>query len=164
MRTHWKELLDVFSALGYLVKELDPNGVDLYFTNHSGYCSFRHRSKVTEILETMTQEGDTDIELRLQIILQPYMEKLEKRAKGQPSFQWNPRAKEVIRPMNIYVLTDGCWEDACTGDKQIRNFANKLDELNFTKNQVGIQFISFGRDQAGLDRLNCLDSDIETAL
>jgi hypothetical protein len=66
--------------------------------------------------------------------------------------------------MNIYVLTDGCWENACTGENQIRNLVDELVKLKLTKDQVGIQFIRFGNDQRGLERLSYLDSGLGAGL
>jgi hypothetical protein len=163
MRPYWKDVKKVFSALCYLVKKLLDDGVELYFTNDPSRYRFKDRAPFMEVLNRKDQHGDTDIEFRLQKIIQPYKEKLEKQVKRGLFFMRNPFEKKV-RPMNIYALTDGCWEDACTGEKQIRNLVDKLVELEMTKEQVGIQFISFGQEQTGLDRLNHLDSGIGAGL
>lgn len=153
----------VFSALCYLVKKLDDDGIDLYFTNTSKSYKFKDAKPFIEILDRKSHTGDTDIELRLQKILQPYKERLEKHVNKTSFYLKNPFEKK-LRPMSIYVLTDGCWEHACTGDKQIKNLVEKLVELKLTKEQVGIQFISFGQDQTGLQRLVHLDSNLGAGL
>lgn len=153
----------VFSALCYLVKELDDDGVDLYFTNTSESYKFKDTTPFMEVLDRKSLAGDTDIELRLQKIFASYKERLAKHINKTP-FNIKALFEKKLRPMSIYVLTDGCWEQACVGDKQIRNLVEELVGLKFTKEQVGIQFIRFGRDPRGVQRLNHLDSNLGAGL
>jgi hypothetical protein len=67
---------------------------------------------------------------------------------------------KVVRRLNLYILTNGIWEDKSTGKIPIVNFAQKLMKLGMIKGQVGIQFISFGNNPAGLERMRVLDSEL----
>jgi len=45
-------------------------------------------------------------------------------------------------------------------DEPIRIFVEKLKDLGLLDTQVGIQFIRFGNDERGMERLQKLDSDL----
>jgi hypothetical protein len=154
MEPHWKSLIKVFEALTYILKDVDPNGLDLSFT----IC--RETLKKTEKTKTLVNmvksrsellKGTTDMNLRLSEILDTYQTKLEK-----PKTFW----RKSVLPMNLYILTDGIWEPNCDAAGPIKNLVNKLNELHKGRVQVGIQFIRFGNNAEAIDRLNILDSGL----
>jgi hypothetical protein len=154
MKPHWEWLIKVVEALTYILKDVDPNGLDLSFT----VCSEKQKktkrpASLVELVESRSEllEGATDMNLRLSDILDTYQTELEKPKKFY---------RKSVLPMNLYVLTDGIWEPNCDAAGPITNLVNKLNELHKGRVQVGIQFISFGNNAEAINRLNILDSGL----
>jgi hypothetical protein len=166
MAEHWDKVIDTFSILTYLVKGSDPDGVDLYFTMSSP--GERHNSKRTTKLEKIVRDrerkGRSDIRVVLDSILNDYTGKLgSQKARRTGLARFTPQEKD-LRPLNLYVLTDGLWQDQCNAIPPIRRLVERLVELNMDEKQIGIQFISFGNHPAGLHRLRELDSNLKLGL
>jgi hypothetical protein len=154
MKPHWKRLTRVFEALSYILKDVDPNGLDLSFTISADTLKKTKRtSKLVEMVKLRSKHlvGTTDMNLKLTEILVTYQTELEK----PQGFFGKP-----ILPRNLYILTDGVWEPNCDAAAPIKNLVNKLNKLDKGRVQVGIQFISFGENTAALERLDILDSGL----
>ncbi|KAI2476234.1 SPS1 Serine-threonine protein kinase [Pyrenophora tritici-repentis] len=157
MKKHWEQVRRVFEALAYLVKELDPDGIELRFTNN---CSLDDRSKdrrnLIRTLKRVTPSGQCQMGLALSKILPRYPQ-------NQPDKRssWRPAPAEKTG-MNIYIFTDGVWskENNCveTTVQHIELLVDKLVQSGQLQG-VGIQFIRFGDDQVGRERLDFLDND-----
>lgn len=74
---------------------------------------------------------------------------------------WSSRVEEKP-PVNIYILTDGVWsqgqECLSTVQDHITRLVNHLWETGRLEH-VGIQFIRFGDNEIGRQRLDILDND-----
>ena len=70
-------------------------------------------------------------------------------------FEQRRRASRLAR-WNIYVLTDGSWEDASV-KQTIRDTVSRLTTLAVPQMHFGIQFIQFGDHPLGTRRLEELD-------
>jgi hypothetical protein len=154
MKPHWKRVTRVFEALSYILKDVDPNGLDLSFTISADTLKKTKRtSKLVEMVKLRSKHlvGTTDMNLKLTEILVTYQTELEK----PQGFFGKP-----ILPRNLYILTDGVWEPNCDAAAPIKNLVNKLNKLDKGRVQVGIQFISFGENTAALERLDILDSGL----
>lgn len=153
MEPHWEWLIKVVEALTYILKEVDPNGLDLSFTVCSEKLTTKRTTSLVELVESRSKllKGSTDMKLRLSGILDTYQTELEK-----------PKTffRNSVLPMNLYVLTDGIWEPNCDAAGPITNLVNKLNKLHKGRVQVGIQFISFGNNAEAIHRLNILDSGL----
>jgi hypothetical protein len=166
MDQYWDKVIDVFSILAYIVKESDPDGIDLYFTmsppreRHNG----KRTSKLEKIVRDRKPRGKSDIRVALDSILNDYTGRLGiQKARRRGLARFAPQEKD-LRPLNLYVLTDGVWQDRCDAVPPIRRLVDRLIELNMDEKQIGIQFISFGDDPRGLARLDVLDSDLNLRL
>jgi hypothetical protein len=160
MSGHWGEVTDVFEALSYILKYVDPDGLDLSFTV-SGESLKNY--KVTSTLVQSVRDrksrlkGTTDMNLKLTTLLENYQAALEKPPREVKSlFRRKP-----VRPLNLYILTDGIWEAKCDAEGPIRRLIKKLADLGKGRIQVGIEFISFGNNIAGLQRMDHLDSGLD---
>lgn len=60
--------------------------------------------------------------------------------------------------MNIYILTDGVWEPNSDVAGAILSLARTLLESDYPPRQVAIQFIRFGHDPEGAEKLDHLAS------
>jgi len=164
MSPHWNDVIPVFEILAYIVKSADPDGIDLYFTMtdevyNNKRSTFLRKSAVSKLVSTVEARrtklrGSSNITWRLDSILEPYITKLRN---GH-----NLRTGGVVRPLNLYILTDGVWEDKVDASGCIKGIVEKLKEFGYRQdsNQIGIQFISYGKDQKGLKRLQDLDDNL----
>jgi len=153
MLEHWSNVCKTFKALTYLVRETGEAKIDLHFTI-SRRCEKKARKSkdLLPIVQAMEDEirskdSTTDINFRLNEILEDYKRNLDN------NHWWRSKPK----PLSLFVLTDGIWEDEVTASEPIKNAVAKLEDLRKDKRQIGIQFISFGNDPEGLQRLEHLD-------
>jgi hypothetical protein len=157
MREHWDEVKRVFDLLGYIVKDSDPDGIELFFTKSAKQYKSTATTKLMKTIEERRLEGSTNIGSRLGDILQKYQGKLDNQAQSRSLFSLS---RSELRPMNIYVLTDGLWQPKSDAEAPIKNLVSKLKERGKLKEQVGIQFIQFGNDAEATERLKRLDSGL----
>lgn len=151
---------DVFEALSYIVKEVDPNGFDLWFTGPG--TPLKNQKRTTDpsrIVEYRILQGTTDINNKLEKIFDDYLEALKKPKTGMLA-----KFSKAVKPLSLYVLTDGVWEQDCNPRHLVETFVNQLEGLGKVKGKVGIEFISFGEDPVGLDRMELLDSGLNVKL
>jgi hypothetical protein len=154
MVPHWESLTKLFVALSYILKTVDPNGLDLSFTiSREGLTKVKKTSKLVTMVKARSKhlKGTTDMNLKLTAILEAYKAELEK----PKNFYSKP-----IMPRNFYILTNGVWEPNCDAAGPIKSLVNKLNDLGKGRVQVGIQFISFGDNLDALQRLDILDSGL----
>ncbi len=117
-------------------------------------------SKFVKSLEKTQPSGISDISILLNSILLRYKSKLHK-AYGAGS-ERTSSARSDLKPLSLYVLTDGTWQPECDAEDPIKSLVQTLVALNVPdKKQVGIQFISFGRNPEGLARMETLDSNMK---
>lgn len=159
MLDHWKKARKVLRLLGYLVKNYDPNGVDLYFT-----CPFKkyaNLTKTTAMLEIFDRQKPSneshrsDMSARLSDIVGEYRNKLDKIHERRFLFK-RPMTRET-RKLSLYVFTDAVWQPGCEVAPVIRSLITTLKEKNLHKQQIGIQFIQFGDKAEETKRLKDLD-------
>lgn len=93
------------------------------------------------------KDSTTDINICLFQILEDYKRHLDK------NHWWKSKPK----PLSLFIFTDGVWEKEVTASEPIKSVVAKLEDLRKDKRQIGIQFISFGSDPAGLGQLEHLD-------
>ncbi|EPE29987.1 Protein kinase-like (PK-like) [Glarea lozoyensis ATCC 20868] len=163
MRKQWSNLTPVFGALAYMVKTVDPDGLDLHFTMSNRLFHGTQTSVLVNQVRGHQCQGSSNMGHRLTTIMATY--------KAQLRDQYNFRqghlddaTKEYVRPVNYYIFTDGRWDPGCEPDSAIKELTELMVELDVEENQVGIQFISFGNDKAGLANLKRLDDDLDVEI
>jgi len=164
------EVADYVYVLSYMVKRLDKDGIDLYYFNSSQSVE---RAKNSTKLETHVRghkfSGVSSPENSLVKKLDAYSKKVEAFVSGIPEDQshgWKShlplalsKAPKLPAPLSVYVLTDGVWQLGGHEDleKTIRDLIKNLRAAKCKRKQIGIQFIRFGNNPAGIERLNALD-------
>lgn len=159
------DLERLLGILVYIAKGYDPNGVDVHFMINKRH-DIKNCKKTRDVkmaLQKCEFKGSADFGACIQLHLRDYGERLEEhfarnrpRSKGRSRYSLSSESR--LRPVTFYILTNGVWvpgEQA--GQEAIVNLCQLLERLNRRKGQVGIQFISFGSDSAGLKRLQALD-------
>ncbi|RYN69915.1 hypothetical protein AA0119_g5904 [Alternaria tenuissima] len=157
MHQHWKEVKRVFEALAYLVKTKDPDGIELRFANSCEHDDRqKHRNGLMKNFEKVKPGGQCQMGIALNKILPNYY-----RTQMNKRSSWSSRVEEKP-PVNIYILTDGVWsqgqECLSTVQDHITRLVNHLWETGRLEH-VGIQFIRFGDNEIGRQRLDILDND-----
>ncbi|KAF1974922.1 hypothetical protein BU23DRAFT_553149 [Bimuria novae-zelandiae CBS 107.79] len=157
MKEHWDSAKRTFSALGYIVKGKDPDGMEIRSTMDT---SFKKRNKdrgpLRKALSTLQPGGECDIGRTLGQILRDLHPDNAKDTNGH-GFFWSKQKWGV----NIYVLTDGVWEDGDDWIARVVEPIKKLIDSGMQKGQLGIQFIQFGSDPVGTARLRMLDDHLK---
>jgi len=161
MRPHWKEVQRVFEALAYLVKTMDPDGIELHFANspeHKGRD--KDRKRLTRKFDKVKPYGECQMGIALSNILPLYYQNPHRNPTSKRS-SLSLRAEEKP-PVNIYILTDGVWSPdkycVSTIQNHITNLVDNLWKAGKLQH-VGIQFIRFGNHPIGKQRLEYLDND-----
>ena len=161
MAPYWEQVKIVLEALSYIVKDCDPDGTELYFTICRQYRKDQNTTKLLKMLTNKRLRGSTDIDFRLNEILEKYKSRFDEPSSLMSSIRSIAKKEpKVVRPLNLYILTNGVWESQSTGETPIVNLAQKLIKLGKIKSQVGIQFISFGDNPVGLEKMRKLDSGL----
>lgn len=147
---HWADIRGVFEALSFIVEDDDPDGVEVHFTT---VPEAKKISKLSSDLathaRTVQPRGDTNLEDNLKAILTEYENKLYLRSVG--------KLPSPVRPLSIYILTDGKWEGGGNPEVPMLGLAQSLKDYNLTRQQIGIEFITFGDDQGALLYMQNLD-------
>lgn len=166
MRSHyWGNVADTFRALEYPASQVDPDGIELYFTSDpgKGYKSLwnrfpmLHRGEPKSLIDLVIDRrkvGDDicHMERSLSMILEKVKKKLSSRHQRETS---------------IYILTDAVWDDPtdrymylCGVDNPIRSLVKEMCNKNIMRTHVSLQFILFGENAVSKRRLKYLDDDL----
>ena len=161
MRQHWDDVKSTFEALAYLVKTMDPDGIELRFANNRRYDSRgKDRKTLLKNFEKVKPSGQSQMGIALNNILPNYYHNPHQSQASNRS-SWSPRVEEQPA-VNIYILTDGVGSPGhhclSTIKSHVTNLVNHLVATGRLQH-VGIQFIRFGNDDVGRERLDILDND-----
>ena len=161
IRDHWDDVLEVVTALAYLVKGCGPEGIELYLTSNPEKPQKARKdtsSSLVDFLRHRPKAGDPadgNLERNLGDILTRVKDKMSPRRLLQSK---SP-------PQSIYILTDGLWdgrEDRCGVDMPIKTLVTEMrrQEINLNRTHVSIQFIRFGRDPVAKKWMDYLDNQL----
>lgn len=155
MGSYWHEVIALFSVLAYIVKRLDDNGLDMYFTVSTAVKHFKDTKGAISHLEYMSPSTYSNIDSRLQQILGRYQENFGHQKEWKSYFGLKSR----VKPLSLYVFTDAAWQ-GCDAVAPIEAMIEKQRQLGLPKEQVSIQFIRFGNHTGGIRKLKYLDSGL----
>jgi hypothetical protein len=148
MASVWPEVKRVFEALSYMVKGMSSVGTELFYTVSYDANLRRDPTDLCKHLATKSVGGETDISYRLNLQLQSYVVKLN-------DSQGIKSKKGGIRPISLYVLTNGEWE---AGPLKItpKETTDFLKSKNLADGQVTVEFISFAECVRTSQKINDL--------
>ncbi|MBE3049556.1 VWA domain-containing protein [Candidatus Bathyarchaeota archaeon] len=158
----WRETKDALRSITPICAAHDSDGIDLYFLNHksrqladpasgkpaTGYWGLKDAAAVEGLFGSVRPSGGTPTGTRLQHILKPYLQLLER----------NKDTIENIKPVNVIVITDGVPSDDVEGVLLLA--AKKLDRLEAPPYQVGVQFFQVGNEMGAREALQDLDDGL----
>lgn len=161
-KNHWNEVIDAVKALGYLVKHADPDGVELFVTSGSAKLKKSGTKEISTVVRSLAQHERTPLggPCNMESSLGPILEHVKSNlAKGPGFLQQTNR-----RGINVYILTDAIWEGGpdvqCGVEEPIKDLSRTMKALGKTRTTVALQFIQFGDDALGKERLRYLDEEL----
>ncbi len=140
----WADVKRVFEALSYVVKGMSPDGTELFFTISFETWRRKDTFDLCTYLEKKKTNGQTNIAWRLNLQLELYRAKI-----------WGAHSsKKPLRPMSIYILTNGEWGKGADPKVTIKQTADLLMQHDMLNGQVTVEFISFADTAAGMQHIN----------
>ena len=166
MRAHQDELEALFEALAYLLKESDPDGLEMYFTMTDESYRAKSSCKLMKYLKNHNPPIDrSNIRTRLIRIVGEYQRRLNDQLQSGRNRRLSfTRTPGQVRPQSLYVFTDGIWQPSSDITDIVENLVKSLTDHRLPPEQFGIQFIRFGNDIEGIERLARLDSRLNLAM
>ncbi|KAK8041732.1 hypothetical protein PG993_006255 [Apiospora rasikravindrae] len=172
MQNHRGEVDKLAKALSYLMKQLDPNGVEVYFTSNpklKTVCD--SSSKVEGLLNKTFSHGHgayCQMERTLENVFRDVKSKLLNSGEANSSSRQHLRDRLMngakASGVSIYVLTSGVWDcsedGTCGVEKPIENMIAWMREHDVGRTEASIQFVRFGADTRGIKRLTILDDEV----
>ncbi|GJJ07362.1 hypothetical protein Clacol_001564 [Clathrus columnatus] len=144
----WFEAKDALAGIAALAARYDTNGIDLYFLNSPTVgTNLKSAAEVERIFDAVRPDGITPTGERLEELLLDYLCRYEDSM---------PKPK----PVNFVILTDGAPSD--DPESVIVTAAKRLDALNASLTQIGIQFVQIGADPEATEALQQMDNDLST--
>lgn len=163
MKKHWETVKNVWDALAYLVKKMDKDGIEIRFANsRTQNGQHKDRDSLRRRLKNVKPGGQCNMELALSDLLPDcYPSDPPSTRRRSLSLRQRPKERSGV---NIYILTDGVWsqedDPLCGVQKHIRLCVDRMNAEAQLK-YVGIQFIRFGNDPIGKERLERLDNGLQ---
>lgn len=139
--------------LAHIVIDCDPDGIDVLFTNEGTRRQSTSAEGLYNYALSIQARGYTDAEAAMETMLKDY----EKKLRDYGALRDAGRNPDPVRPLSIYFLTDGAWVAGGNPEVHFLLIGEALKALGLPRQQIGIQFISFGNRQDGLERLDLLD-------
>ena len=150
----WSQTRSALEAIVPICTAQDADGIDIHFLNRKDCSSFRNVTSldaVRDIFSHVSPGGLTPTGNRLNDIIGPYLNKLERAGAAQSK----------LKPLNIIVITDGCPTDGNNLESAIIRAAQRLDALEAPAWQIGVQFFQVGGDQSATKSLVGLDDNLK---
>lgn len=132
MAQYWKDLIVLVSLLAYLTKSDEPT--ELLCTTNAVSVQSTRSSAFVKSLSHIQPAGISDVGSMLETVLYPYS------ANGSSSW--------VLKPLTVYVFTDGLWSPECDVVSPIGNVVMTHDIAYLTRARgfCTVQFIRFGEN------------------
>ena len=157
MLAHRKDVVEVVSLLAYMLKGLDPDGLEICFTQSTNKVQSGRSTKLSKAVNQVPFYGISNMRMRLGSIFHEHQNDL-----GTPTNPPGPWYKRAAPPkakngVSFYIFTDGKYQPNNDVGSTIKAIVDYMKEHKLPKEHVGIQFIRFGEDPDGIDHLNHLD-------
>ncbi|KAJ9611408.1 hypothetical protein H2200_004592 [Cladophialophora chaetospira] len=160
MKSNWDEVLNLLGILAYTLKGFDEDGTEVRFTMSDSHYRAKNTTTLSHYVKKIQPSGTSDIEHSLRRIVEPYLQKASHTSQIPKRFL----TERPTRPLSIYVFTDGVWGPKSDPSGLLTTLTKKLQDPEIAYRDVGIQFIQFGNDQRGAERLKLLDNELSRGL
>ncbi|KAF2116786.1 hypothetical protein BDV96DRAFT_34877 [Lophiotrema nucula] len=164
MGEHWMSVVDTAKTLAWFVKKVDRDGLELRSAipvarNQNRWNHIKTSTDVEKIATGLRKYSKSNLTHIMDEILDTYRAEMNKEYHRRKQ-KWVSVAKLTpgLKPMTIYVFTDGVWEPRTDLTDTILRTVDALKATQQPSTQVGIQFIQFGNDPVGTERMEKLDN------
>jgi tetratricopeptide (TPR) repeat protein len=155
MRKHWDEAQKLIPTLAYIAKQVDVDGIEVYFTNSQAKKIRKSATDLERLIIETVPHGDEDVGSVLQSVLHEF----ESGLKSESLTLTRPKSSRGGRGA-IYIFTDAHLLRKDDIGSTIEQFAETCKQFGVKRQQVGIQFISFGNDPESLAKLRHIDNNL----
>ncbi|KAK7952722.1 uncharacterized protein PG986_008450 [Apiospora aurea] len=170
MQTHSQEASGFAKALSYLIKKLDRDGFEVFFTSAPTAKTVCKTSSDVEALFNKSFLDGHNANCRMEYTLGKVLTDVVRPKLGQKTAAEGGSTKRIfsrrakVSAVSIYVLTTGVWDESSDGTCGVETPIESLIAY-MRKNDVGrtdamIQFVSFGSNERGIRRLVALDDEL----
>ncbi|KAL9025601.1 MAG: hypothetical protein Q9180_007638, partial [Flavoplaca navasiana] len=163
MEPHRKKVDEVLELLLTLIQTYNSDGIDLHFSTGPTQATKLRPSTLENLLKTMRERpahGRPDFRQCFAEIIADYQSRFHHNKSRTRLRHPNSTLPRGPRPLSLYVLTNGVWDPKCTLITEVKSLVAWLQEHNLPNKHVGIQFIRFGNDRGGKERLETLDAGL----
>lgn len=169
MQEYREEVLRWVLELGYLVKELDPDGGEVRCTsNHTKVVKFKKSRDAKRFVSETFADGK-GAPCNMESALLGVADSIR-----EPPSTVSSRLLSITRPgsgpkkTSVLVFTDGVWDsslgklenDLMGADESIESLIKHMKDSSIGRPNISIQFLRFGSDPVGIRRLKSLDDDL----
>ena len=135
-RSRWSTVLNAASTLADGVKDLDPDGLDVYtFATRVKKLGNASAQGITELFAKQAPFGSTNLAGLLNLVLRP----------------WQPH-----KPTTLLVITDGQPNDQVAAAHELIVATQKMS----TEDQLAVSFVQIGDDPTATQFLHFLDDEL----
>ncbi|CAH0025734.1 unnamed protein product [Clonostachys rhizophaga] len=161
-----EEVLRWVSKLGYLVKELDPDGGEIRCTSdHNKTVKFTSSTEAEKFVSEKFADGKggpCDMENALFGVVDS-IRGAASTVSSRLSFL--KRSGSGPKKTTVLVFTDGVWDSSIESgvmgaDEPIESLIKHMKKKDIGRPNISIQFLRFGSDPVGIRRLESLDDDL----
>ncbi|KAF5628942.1 serine threonine kinase [Fusarium sp. NRRL 52700] len=132
-------------VISYVAKEADNDGMEVYAASRTFYGPIKCKNS-TEVEAAIDRFETVQGTCKLRKCLDNILDRVLR--------------KESFKPTSIYILTDGIWEP---GEDQVKFAVNRaikfLIDHQRPSSAIMFQFVQFGDDQKGKERMRKLDDE-----
>lgn len=168
MQREQAEVIKVVKALSYLLKHLDPDGIEVVCTSSPGII--KRLKTATDIKNFINKEfrsgydANCAIEVALDVVLETVRAKYLEQPRGSRLSRVPTFSTSRSPTISIFVFTSGKWDHSETGtcgaENPIRGLMNEMILQRVPRTRVCFQFVRFGDSAVGKRRLQFLDDEL----
>lgn len=171
MQREQAEVIKVVKALSYLLKQLDPDGIEVVCTSSPN--TMKRLKTATDIEAFIAKafrkgyDANCAIENALDVVLTKVRAKYLEQS-NTPRLLRVPTLSTLRPPsfkaISIFVFTNGKWDHSETGtcgaEKPIRRLISEMISQHVARTRICFQFVRFGDSEIGRRRLKFLDNEL----
>ena len=158
MQKYWGEAADIVELLSEILFALrSDDEIDIELISGDDKCCEDNSKALKDFVEGHYPPDGEDRVLNLEYYIDQYMQRYFQRLR-KTKLRAAITNTKGRKPLNLYILTDGCYQKKSDVERPIRRTIDTLDELEKDEYFVGLQFIQFGNNMEGSRRLADLDT------
>lgn len=158
-------MLKILNIMVYVLKKKASQGsIEVCFTlgNKTTVSrGFTQTKAVIDYVDSHRPAANMDQSANVGSSLSHLLDKFIRSTDGLLSRLGRLAASTLKKKKMLFVLTDGIWQEQSTAERTIARVVQRLDDLSEPDDQLGVQFVQFGSDLAGIERLRFYDQNLD---